>query len=489
MLETAASPPDANAADAGRELTDGFHLVIDALTLNGVKTIYGVPGIPITDFGRLAQAAGIRVISFRHEQHAGNAAAIAGFLTKKPGICLTVSAPGFLNGLTALANATTNCFPMILISGSSEREIVDLQQGDYEEMDQLAIAKPMCKAAYRILHAAEIGIGIARAIRAAVSGRPGGVYLDLPAKLFGQAMDAEAGRKSLVKVIDPAPAQIPAAEAVRRALDVFKSAKRPLIILGKGAAYAQADDAIRSFVEKSGARFLPMSMAKGLLPDTHPQCAGAARSTVLKDSDVVMLIGARLNWLLSHGKGKTWGDAPKKFIQIDIEPKEMDSNVEIVAPVVGDIGSCVSALLNAMGDKWTSAPADWMGAVASKREENVAKMAPRLMNNNAPMDYHGALGVLRTIIKERPDAILVNEGANTLDLARGVIDMYQPRKRIDVGTWGVMGIGMGYAIGAAVETGKPVLAVEGDSAFGFSGMEIETICRYQLPVCVVIFNN
>jgi oxalyl-CoA decarboxylase len=481
---------DANKSEAQQELTDGFHLVIDALKLNGINTIYGVPGIPITDLGRMAQAAGIRVISFRHEQNAGNAAAIAGFLTKKPGICLTVSAPGFLNGLTALANATTNCFPMILISGSSEREIVDLQQGDYEEMDQLAIAKPLCKAAFRVLHAADIGIGLARAIRAAVSGRPGGVYLDLPAKLFSQVMNADAGAKSLVKVIDPAPAQIPAPPAVKRALEVLKGAKRPLIILGKGAAYAQADDAIRGLVEKSGIPFLPMSMAKGLLPDTHPQCAGAARSTVLKDADVVVLIGARLNWLLSHGKGKTWGEpGSKQFIQIDIEPKEMDSNVEIVAPLVGDIGSCVSALLEGIDGNWPAPPADWVKAVNTKREENIAKMAPRLMNNKAPMDYHGALGALRTIVKERPDAILVNEGANTLDLARGVIDMYQPRKRLDVGTWGVMGIGMGFAIAAAIETGKPVLAVEGDSAFGFSGMEVETICRYNLPVCIVVFNN
>ena len=486
MADAAVAKKPETAAE--QELTDGFHLIIDALKLNGLNTIYGVPGIPITDFGRMAQAEGIRVISFRHEQNAGYAASIAGFLTKKPGVCLTVSAPGFLNGLTALAHATTNCFPMILISGSSEREIVDLQQGDYEEMDQLAIAKPLCKAAFRVLHAADIGIGVARAIRAAVSGRPGGVYLDLPAKLFGQVMNAEAGKKSLVKVIDAAPAQIPAPEAVKRALDVLKSAKRPLIILGKGAAYAQADDAIRSFVEKSGAPFLPMSMGKGLLPDTHPQCAGAARSTVLAQSDVVMLIGARLNWLLSHGKGKTWGAEPKKFIQIDIEPKEMDSNVEIVAPVVGDIGSCVNAMLAAMGS-WPAASADWMKTVTTKRDENVAKMAPRLMNNNVPMDYHGALGVLRTIVKERPDAILVNEGANTLDLARGIIDVYQPRKRIDVGTWGIMGIGMGYCIAAAIETGKPVLAIEGDSAFGFSGMEVETICRYKLPVCIVIFNN
>ena len=471
-------------------LTDGFHLVIDALKLNGINTIFNVPGIPITDLGRFAQAQGMRVISFRHEQNAGQAAAIAGFLTKKPGICLTVSAPGFLNGLTALANATTNCFPMILISGSSEREIVDLQQGDYEEMDQLAVAKPLCKAAFRVLHVQDIGIGIARAIRAACSGRPGGVYLDLPANLFGQTMDYEDGQKSLVEVVDPAPAQPPAPESVTRALDVLKGAKRPLILLGKGAAYAQADEEIRAFVEKSGIPYLPMSMAKGLLPDDHPQSAGAARSLVLKESDVVMLIGARLNWLLSHGKGKAWGEPySKTFIHVDIEPKEMDSNVAITAPMVGDIGSCVSAMLAQMGEDWTTPPADWIASVRDKVQTNVERMAPRLRNNNVPMDFHGALGALRDIIKAQPDTILVNEGANTLDFARSIIDMYKPRKRLDVGTWGVMGIGMGFAIAAAVETGKPVLAVEGDSAFGFSGMEIETICRYNLPVCVVVFNN
>lgn len=474
--------------EAGK-LTDGFHLIIDALKLNDINTIYNVPGIPITDLGRYMQAEGMRVLSFRHEQNAGYAAAIAGFLTKKPGVCMTVSAPGFLNGLTALAHATTNCFPMILISGSSERDIVDLQQGDYEEMDQLAVAKPFCKAAYRVLHAEDIGIGIARAIRAAVSGRPGGVYLDLPAKLIGQTMDAEAGAKSLVKVIDAAPRQLPAPDAVERALEVMKSAKRPLIILGKGAAYAQADDEIRALVEKSGFPYLPMSMAKGLLPDTHPLSAGPARSLVLKESDVVVMIGARLNWLLSHGKGKSWGDKPKRFVQIDIEPKEMDSNVEIAAPVVGDIGSCVQALLDGMGDDWSTPPADWTEAVSTKKNTNVERMAPKLQNNNVPMDFHGALGALRNIIKERPDAILVNEGANTLDFTRSIIDMYKPRKRLDVGTWGVMGIGMGQAIAAAVETGHPVLAVEGDSAFGFSGMEIETICRYNLPICVVVFNN
>ena len=470
---------------------DGFHLVIEALKLNGIDTIFGLPGIPITDLTRMAQAEGLRVISFRHEQNAGNAAAAAGFLTQKPGICLTVSAPGFLNGLTALSNATVNCFPMILISGSSEREIVDLQQGDYEEMDQLAIAKPLCKAAFRVLHAEDIGVGIARAIRSALSGRPGGVYLDLPAKLFAQTMDAAAGKRSLIKVVDPAPRQLPAPDSVQRALALLKGAKRPLILLGKGAAYAQADADIRALVETTGIPYLPMSMAKGLLPDNHAQSASAARSYVLAEADVVMLVGARLNWLLAHGKGKTWGQdkGAKQFIQIDIAPTEIDSNVAIAAPLIGDIGSCVAALVAGLGAGWAKPPAEWTQAIAERKDKNLSKMAETLAKNPSPMNFHSALNVVREMVKSRPDAILVNEGANTLDFTRSIVDMYEPRKRLDVGTWGIMGIGMGFAVGAAVVTGKPVIAIEGDSAFGFSGMEVETICRYNLPICVVVFNN
>jgi oxalyl-CoA decarboxylase len=487
--------PASAPAAAPQETTDGFSLVIEALKLNGIDTIFGLPGIPITDLTRKLQAAGVRVISFRHEQNAGYAASIAGFITQKPGICLTVSAPGFLNGLTALAHATTNCFPMILISGSSEREIVDLQQGDYEEMDQLAIAKPLCKAAFRVLHAEDIGVGIARAIRSAVSGRPGGVYLDLPAKLFPQSIDAAAGRNALIKVVDPAPRQVPANEAVQRALALLKGAKKPLIILGKGAAYAQADADIKSLVEKTGIPYIAMSMAKGLLPDTHDQYAGAARSFVLPGADVVMLIGARLNWLLSHGKGKTWGAATskgwggQKYIQVDISPIEADSNVRTDAPVVGDIASCVSALLQGIGNDWPKPPAEWLDAIADKKSKNVAKMAETLAQNPSPMSFQSALNVVRDIVKANPDAYVVNEGANALDFTRSIVDMYKPRKRLDVGTWGIMGIGMGYSVAAAVVGKQQVIAIEGDSAFGFSGMEVETICRYNLPVCVVIMNN
>jgi oxalyl-CoA decarboxylase len=474
--------------DNAVELTDGYHLVVEALKINDVQTIYGVVGIPITDLARIAQSSGIRYIGFRHESNAGHAAAAAGFLTRKPGICLTVSAPGFLNGLVALANATANCFPMVQISGSSERHLVDLQRGDYEELDQLAAAQPFVKAAYRVNRAEDIGRGIARAIRTAVSGRPGGVYLDIPAAVLGQVIDAATGSASLHTVVDPAPRQLPAPEAVDRAIDLLANAQRPLVVLGKGAAYAQADKQIRAFIEATGLPFLPMSMAKGLLPDYHPQSVAAARSLALRRADVVMLVGARLNWLLGHGEAPQWSPGAT-FIQVDIEPAELDSNRSIAGPLVGDIGSVMDALIERTKPGQITAPTQWRHELASRSAQNLAAMSQRLDQDLHPMQFYGAMRAIRDALREFPDAYVVNEGANTLDFARNVLDMRLPRHRLDSGTWGVMGIGMGYAIAAAVESGAPVVAIEGDSAFGFSGMELETICRYRLPVAVIVLNN
>ncbi len=469
-------------------MTDGFHLVVEALKRNGIDTIFGVAGIPITDLARLAQAEGLRYIGFRHEQSAGNAAAAAGYLTQKPGICLTVSAPGFLNGMVALANATTNCFPMILISGSSDRAIVDLEQGDYEELDQMNAAKPFAKAAFRVNRPQDIGIGIARAIHAAVSGRPGGVYLDLTAAALSATLEGEIGQNSLVQIVDAAPAQIPAPDSIERALKLLATAQRPLIILGKGAAYAQADEDIKKFIEQTGIPFLPMSMAKGLLPDNHAQSVATARSVAIGEADVVMLIGARLNWLLSHGKAPLWSPATR-IIQLDISPTEIDSNRPIPAPVVGDIKSSISALLAALPKHQIKPSPAWLETLATHSQKNIARMATQLQADPHPMNFSSALSAVRDALQGRPETFVVNEGANTLDFARNIIDMFEPRKRLDSGTWGVMGIGMGYAIAAAVVSGKPVLAIEGDSAFGFSGMEIETICRYKLPIVILVLNN
>jgi oxalyl-CoA decarboxylase len=395
---------------------------------------------------------------------------------------------GFLNGLVALANATTNCFPMIQIAGSSDRSIVDLRQGDYEELDQLAAARPYAKAVFRVDRPEDIGIGVARAIRAAVSGRPGGVYLDLPASVLSATLDASVGRASLFPVVDPAPVQIAAAESIERALALLSKAERPLIILGKGAAYARADEAIRSFVESTGIPYLPMSMAKGLLPDDHAQSAAAARSLVLKNADVVMLVGARLNWLLEHGRPPRWGTSTR-FIQLDIAPDEFDSNRPIEAPVLGDIANSMSQFVAALKPGRIRAKRPWLDEIEAKTMQNVARMKAHLSANATPMNFYGALGAIRDVLASHDGTFVVNEGANTLDFGRNLLPMREPRKRLDCGTWGVMGVGLGYAIAAAVETGESVVAVEGDSAFGFSGMEVETICRYQLPIVVVVFNN
>ena len=261
------------------------------------------------------------------------------------------------------------------------------------------------------------------------------------------------------------------------------------MLLGKGAAYAQADDEIRSFIETTGIPFLPMSMAKGLLPDNHPQSAAAARSFAIGNADVVLVAGARLNWLLSHGKAPLWSP-DTKLIQIDIAATEMDSNRAIAAPVVARHQVRVPGVQRrAQAGPDQARATKWIDDITSRKQSNVEKMAKRLAADPTPMNFSSALRAVRDALAGQPGRLHRQRGANTLDFGRNIIDMSLPRHRLDSGTWGVMGIGMGYAIGAAVETGRPVVALEGDSAFGFSGMEIETICRYKLPVVTVVFNN
>lgn len=416
------------------------------------------------------------------------AAATDGYLTGTPGVLMTVSSLGFLNGLTATANATVNCYPMIQISGSSVREPIDLEQGTYEGLDQLNIAKPLVKAAYRVLRAEDIPTGVVRAYRAAVSGRPGGVYLDITTPALGQIMDHDKAMALFNTPVDLKPAMLPAPEAVDRAVNMLANAKKPAVLIGKGAAYAQVEDLLKQLVDRTGIPYYPMSMAKGVLPDDGPLSAISCRSTIMEEADVVMLVGARLNWLLSRGHGK-WNPAGN-FIQLDIDPEEIDCNRHIAAPVVGDLRSSLTAILAKLPAKLNMDPA-WVPELQAQAKEKNAKFAERLTANAnvMPMDHWTAISAAKKVIEANPDVILVNEGANTLDDVRDAINMSKPRHRIDCATWAIMGMGMGSAIGAAVATGKSVVAIEGDSAFGFSGMDFSTICRFKLPVCVCVFNN
>ncbi|MBO5030119.1 MAG: oxalyl-CoA decarboxylase [Muribaculaceae bacterium] len=470
------------------EQVTGMWILAQSLKRMGVKNVYGLVGIPITEAAYIIQGEGIRFVGFRHEQQAGMAAATDGYCTGFPGVLMTVSSLGFMNGLTATANATVNCYPMVQISGSSVREPIDLEQGTYEGLDQLNVAKPVVKAAYRVNRAEDIPTGVVRAFRAAISGRPGGVYLDITTPAMGQVMDRDKAEALFHDPVDLSPAVVPSAESVQRAVELLTSARKPAILLGKGAAFARVEDLVKELVERTGIPFYPMSMAKGILPDKHPLSALSVRSTIMENCDVVMLVGARLNWLLSRGHGKWNPDG--KFIQLDIDPMEIDSNRHIAAPVVGDLCSSLQAILDKLPakDKFAMDPT-WVPGIQKESAEKNAKFAERLKPQTVPMTHWSALSAAKKVLEANPDVILVNEGANTLDDARDTIDMALPRHRIDCATWAIMGMGMGSAIGAAVATGKSVVAIEGDSAFGFSGMDFSTICRFKLPVTVCIFNN
>lgn len=488
MTTTDKSTTAATAPSYPDQVT-GMWLLAKSLGMVGITDMYGLVGIPVTDFSYLAQEQGIRFVGFRHEQQAGMAAATHGYLTGKPGVLLTVSSLGFLNGLTATANATVNCYPMIQISGSSEREPIDLLQGTYEGLDQLAIAKPLVKAAYRVNKAEDIPTAVVRAYRAAISGRPGGVYLDVTTPCLGQILDRTAAEALLYQPVDLQPSMPPSPESVARAMELIAGARRPAFVIGKGAAFARVEEQMQQLVDKTGIPYLPMSMAKGFLPDNGPLSAISCRSTIMEQADVVILVGARLNWLLSRGHGK-WS-ADTKFVQLDIDPQEIDINRPIAAPVVGDLRSSLNAILAALPKYKLNIDPEWVPGLQAQTKQKNAKFAQRLADNVAvsPMNHWSALSAIKPVLESNPDVILVNEGANTLDDTRDAVDMSLPRHRIDCATWAIMGMGMGSAIGAAVATGKSVVAVEGDSAFGFSGMDFSTICRFRLPVTVVILNN
>ncbi|MDE6558613.1 MAG: oxalyl-CoA decarboxylase [Muribaculaceae bacterium] len=471
------------------EQVTGMYILAQSLKRLGIDKAYGLVGIPVTEAAYAMQKVGMEFVSFRFEQQAGMAAATHGYLTRQPGVLLTVSSLGFLNGLTATANATVNCYPMIQISGASDPSMVDMDMGTYEQLDQLNTARPLVKAAFRCSHAKDIPSAVARAYRAAVSGRPGGVYIDMTTPALGEIMSREEAEQLFYTPVDVYSEVEPTQTAVERAAELLASAKKPAILLGKGAAYAQMDEEIKQLVDTTGIPYLPMSMAKGLLPDNGPLSAISARSMIMEESDVVLVIGARINWMLQFGRGK-W-NKNMKFIQLDVEATEMDRNVPIAAPVVGDLRLSVKSLLAALKDKKLALDPAWVKAIQDHTAEENTKFKARLeaASKEMPMTHWTALSAIKPVLEANKDVILINEGANTLDDTRDSIDMFLPRHRVDCATWSIMGMGMGSAIGAAVATGKSVVAIEGDSAFGFSGMDFSTICRFNLPVCVVIFNN
>ncbi|XP_058087592.1 2-hydroxyacyl-CoA lyase [Magnolia sinica] len=484
--------PPSNCSQSSEAPIDGNVLVARSLALAGIDRMFGVVGIPVTSLATRSVALGIRFLAFHNEQSAGYAASAYGYLTGRPGILLTVSGPGCVHGLAGLSNAAANAWPMVMISGSCDQK--DFGKGDFQELDQIGAVKPFSKLSVKAKDITEIPHLVFEVVRCAVSGRPGGCYLDLPTDVLHQTVTESEAAKILAAAASSESVGPETSEPVEigKAVDLLRHAERPLIVFGKGAAFSRAENELKKLIEKTGIPFLPTPMGKGLVSDTHELAATAARSLAIGRCDVALVVGARLNWLLHFGEPPKWSK-DVKFILVDISKEE----IELRKPHLGLVGDA-KRILGLMNEEIKDNPFcfgkshQWVEAISKKAKDNVGKMEIQLAKDVVPFNFFTPMRIIRDAIlaEGSPAPILVSEGANTMDVGRGVLVQTEPRTRLDAGTWGTMGVGLGYCIAAAVASpDRLVVAVEGDSGFTFSAIEVETLVRYQLAVVVIVFNN
>ena len=464
---------------------DGNTLIARSLKKQGVEKMVGIGGFPVFGIAAAAQAEGIQFIGMRNEQAASYAAGAVGYLTGRPGACLTVSGPGMIHGIAGLANAQENCWPMLLLGGASNS--YQEGRGAFQEAPQVELARIYSKYAARPDQASRIPFYCERAVRSCINGRPGASFLDFPDD-FLSAQVEESEITIPERCPDPARTLANPSE-VQRAIDILRRAKRPLVIIGKGAAYSRAESELRNFIEATQLPFLSSPLGKGVVDDEHALSVAPARGLALQEADVVVLVGARLNWIMHFGLPPRF-DAKVKIIQIDIHGEEIGRNVPAEVGLVGDIKAVVGQLNDALEAEpfRFAANAAWRTTLGEKVDEN-KRFVQSMMNDEAvPMGYYR---VLREIREQAPPGTIIQaEGANTMDISRSVLMHSQPRERLDAGTFGTMGVGLAQAIAAqVVHPDRKVICIEGDSAFGFSGMEVETACRYRLPIVFVIINN
>ncbi len=464
---------------------DGATLLARSLKQQGVQFMFGVVGFPVGPIAVAAQEAGITYIGMRNEQSASYAAQAVGYLTGRPGACLVVSGPGVVHGLSGLANAQQNCWPMILIGGASP--VYQNGMGGFQEERQVQIASPFCKFAHAVEHVHRIPFYVEMAVRYAIYGRPGATYLDMPDDIILGKVDESTVHQAAPVAEPPRFQAMP--EDIERALDAFESAERPLVIVGKGMGWSRAEDEVRAFIERTQLPFLASPMGKGVIDDNHPLSVGAARSHALQEADVIFLMGARLNWIMHFGLPPRF-NRNVRIVQLDIAPEAISQNVPAEVALVGDGKAIVGQLNKALEGRQWFYPKDtpWHRAIAEKATANARQVQPMIDDESAPTNYYRAFRDITAWLPK--DAVIIGEGANTMDIGRTQMANADARLRLDAGTYGTMGIGMGFTIAAALaRPDRPIVAVFGDAAIGFSGMEIETACRYRLPVKIIVLNN
>lgn len=464
---------------------DGARLVARCLKQQGVDELFGVVGVPVTGIAAAAPSEGIRYVGMRHEQAAGYAAQAISYMKGRIGACIVVSGPGMTNAISAVGNAWSNCWPMLLIGGSSNQILNHM--GDFQDAPQVDVAKPFCKWVGQAERVEAIPRYLATAVRHAISGRPGPVYLDLPGDIISAKID-ESQITYPPRVEAPTTPQVDPA-LIKKAIAAFKSARNPLAIIGKGAAWAQAEEQVRRFIDETQMPFLPSPMGKGVVPDDHPLSVAAGRSFALQNADLVFLVGARLNWIMHFGLPPRF-NKDVRVVQLDIAAEEIGTNVPAEVGLVGDAKGVMAQMVAELEENpWKiAADSPWRQALVKEISEKRAATVPLLESTELPMNYYRPLKVLQDALPR--DAIIVTEGASTMDISRQVLDNYEPRKRLDAGSWGTMGVGPGFAIAAQVANpGKRVIALEGDAAFGFDGLEVEVAVRHKLPITWIVFNN
>ncbi|XP_055871130.1 2-hydroxyacyl-CoA lyase 1-like [Biomphalaria glabrata] len=473
------------------EVLNGATVLARALKHQGVEYMFGIVGVPVIEIGLAAQAEGIKFIAMRNEQAASYAASAIGYLTKKPAVCLVVSGPGLVHALAGMANAMENCWPLIVVGGSCDSD--QEAMGGFQEYPQVEAARHYSKFSARPSSISKIPYYVEKAVRTSLYGRPGVSYIDMTGDLIGGQV--EDNNVSFLPISPPSPVSMSCPKKVEAAVDLIIKAERPLVVVGKGAAYAQAEDVINQLVEMTQLPVLPTPMGKGVVPDDSPLCISAARSKALQEADVILLLGARLNWML-HFAAPPRFSSKVKIIQVDICPEEMGNNSASGVALPGDVGVVVSQIVKNIKSRSVqfkfSADSPWWSLLRKKIEANVQNVQTMSNDNSIPLNYYAAFSEVQRAIPK--DCIIVNEGSNTMDIGRTMLPNIFPRHRLDAGTFGTMGVGVGFAIAAAIYCrdywpNKRVVCVQGDSAFGFSGMEIETIARYHLPVVIIIFNN
>ncbi len=464
----------------------GAQLVAQALKRHGVDTFFFVMGAPMTVSEKACLDLGMRGIDVRHEQAAAMMAHAYARVSNRPGVCMACSGPGALNFGTGLANALVDCAPVVALGGASA--INEYGRGAFQEFDQLAAMKPLVKWAERVYETRRIPELIDFAFRHAQSGKPGPVYLDLPADVLIGSVEEDKVVWPTLPVDGTRGRPLGDVGLIERAIKILAEAERPVVISGSGVLWSDAAEAFQAWVEQTGMPFYTTPQGRGVVPEDHELCFPVARSTALREADAVLVVGTRLNYVFSHGLPPRFH--PKaRLIRIDIDPGEIAVTPQVELGIVGDARAVLGQLSHAAAGRIDpKRGAAWRAHLAQIDKEKAPALEAQMATDQMPIHPLRLCKEIRDFLPR--DAILAVDGQEILNYGRQSIPTYVARHRLNSGPFGTMGVGLPFGLGAkAAKPDAMVLVLHGDGSFGLNGMELDTAARHNLPVLVVISLN